>query len=373
MNSDVIVIGGGLVGAAIAYGLVRRGVSVLMLDGNDRDHRASNANGGLVWVQSKGMDMPAYQRFTRTSARLWPTFAEELEELTGIDLRLEQNGGLHPVMTEDAFEKRQALMTKWQNQLDDHVNDWEMLDRVGLEKLLPKVDLGPDLLGASFCRADGQVNSLRLLAALQVGVERRGATLLGGVRTHRITPEPHGGFTVEYARERASSAHVVIAAGLSTKELAAQVGLDLPVRPQRGQMLVTERVERFLPMPLHAVTQTALGTVLIGTTKEEVGFDTATTTEAVTSLCDKAIRQLPALKHVKLIRQWAGLRIMTPDGHPIYTESESHPGAFAAVCHSGVTLAAAHAADLADAIADRNLAPSFDPFHQRRFDVSKAA
>ena len=264
-------------------------------------------------------------------------------------------------------------MTKWQNQLDDRVNDWEMLDRAGLEKLLPKVDLGPDLLGASFCRADGQVNSLRLLAALQVGVERRGATLLGGVRTHRITPEPHGGFTVEYARERASSAHVVIAAGLSTKELAAQVGLDLPVRPQRGQMLVTERVERFLPMPLHAVPQTGLGTVLIGTTKEEVGFDTATTTEAVTSLCDKAIRQLPALKHVKLIRQWAGLRIMTPDGHPIYTESESHPGAFAAVCHSGVTLAAAHAADLADAIADRNLAPSFDPFHQRRFDVSKAA
>ena len=66
MNSDVIVIGGGLVGAAIAYGLVRRGVSVLVLDGNDRDHRASNANGGLVWVQSKGMDMPAYQRFTRT-------------------------------------------------------------------------------------------------------------------------------------------------------------------------------------------------------------------------------------------------------------------------------------------------------------------
>ena len=94
---------------------------------------------------------------------------------------------------------------------------------------------------------------------------------------------------------------------------------------------------------------------------------------AAAALSAKVLRWLPALSEAKLIRQWAGLRIMTPDTYPIYAQSQSHPGAFVAVCHSGVTLAAAHASLLADAIAAGRLTPSLDPFHERRFDVPKAA
>ena len=82
---------------------------------------------------------------------------------------------------------------------------------------------------------------------------------------------------------------------------------------------------------------------------------------------------MPALADVALVRQWAGLRIMTPDSYPIYAQSPSHPGAFVALCHSGVTLAAVHAAELAEAIASGSLPATLDPFHQRRFDVPKAA
>ena len=82
MRADVVVIGAGLVGAAIAYGLASRNVRVLLLDGGDRDLRASTANMGLVWLQGKGMGLPAYQQLTRRSVSLWPQFSAELTEAT---------------------------------------------------------------------------------------------------------------------------------------------------------------------------------------------------------------------------------------------------------------------------------------------------
>jgi glycine/D-amino acid oxidase-like deaminating enzyme len=85
------------------------------------------------------------------------------------------------------------------------------------------------------------------------------------------------------------------------------------------------------------------------------------------------VRIVPALARAQLVRQWAGLRIMTPDSYPIYAQSPSHPGAFVAVCHSGVTLAAFHAGDLAAAIAAGALPNDLSPFHMSRFDVSQAA
>jgi glycine/D-amino acid oxidase-like deaminating enzyme len=90
-------------------------------------------------------------------------------------------------------------------------------------------------------------------------------------------------------------------------------------------------------------------------------------------LSANAISVIPALSEATLIRQWAGLRILTPDSYPVYAESQTHPGAFAAVCHSGVTLAAVHATLLAEAISAGRLPRSLHAFSQRRFDVPKAA
>ncbi len=387
MNADVVVIGGGLVGAAIAYGLCRHKVRVVVLDGGDRDFRASNANGALVWLQGKGLlrsqdrsssaqplhEKPAYQQLTRDSVDLWPNFSAELTETTAIELQYECNGGLALCVGEAEFEKRQAELLRWHAQLGSAERDWEMVDRAALAKLLPKVLLGPEVVGASFGHRDGQVNSLRLLAALHAGILRKGGQLRAGDVVHTVQMDGSGRFAIDFGTERVSAARVVIAAGLGSKTLATQVGLDTPIRPQRGQMLVTERLEPFLPMPLHGVNQTQQGTVLIGSTYEEAGFDTSTTSAAAAALSAKVIRWMPAMSQVKLVRQWAGLRIMTPDGHPIYAQSESHPGAFVALCHSGVTLAAAHAALLADAIAAGRLPPSLNVFNQRRFHVPKAA
>ena len=388
MTADIVVIGAGLVGSAIAYGLAGRKVRVLVLDGGDRDYRAANANGGLIWLQGKGLlrkqdrsshaphqynEKPAYQQLTRDSVDLWPAFSAELTDTTAIDLQYERKGGLSFCMGEAEFEKRRADLQRWQDQLGREEADWEMLDRGALSSLLPNVQLGRDVVGASFGHRDGHCNPLHLLAALHAGIVRRGGQLLAGKTVGALGMDGREGITIDFGPARISAARVVIAAGLGSKSLAAQVGLDTPIRPQRGQMLVTERLEPFLPLPLHSVRQTREGTVMIGSTYEEVGFDTSITCDAAASLSAKAIRQLPALGGANLVRQWAGLRIMTPDGHPIYAQSQSHPGVFVALCHSGVTLAAVHAELLASAIAVGQLPPSFDVFHPRRFHVPQAA
>lgn len=371
MDPEVVVIGAGTVGAAIGYGLAARGIRTLVLDGDDGDFRAANANFGLVWLQGKGMDMPAYQRLTRGSVDDWRTFSAELADATGIDLQYENDGGLMICLGDEEFEQRKAMLWRLHNQIGGEP-DFEMLDRASLSRLLPNIELGREVTGAGFGRRDGHANPLRLLAALHAGILRKRGSLRGGCRVREVRADG-GGFSIDIGGERIRTDRVVIAAGLGTKELAAQVGLDVPVRPQRGQILVTERVEPFLPLPMSGLRQTREGTVMIGATQDESGFDNSTTTEAATVLSSRTIRRVPALAEARLVRQWAGLRILTPDGHPIYAESETHPGAFVAVCHSGVTLAAAHSSVLADAIAAGVLPPSLDDFHYRRFDVPKAA
>jgi glycine/D-amino acid oxidase-like deaminating enzyme len=155
------------------------------------------------------------------------------------------------------------------------------------------------------------------------------------------------------------------------------VGLTVPVHAERGQILVTERLDPFLPFAGDTIRQTADGTVMIGATHEDVGFDLGTTGAATASLARHATDIFPDLASAKLVRAWAGLRVMTPDGCPLYAESESHPGAALITCHSGVTLAAIHAADLAPALLDGPLGRNYAAFGPQRFgggkDVSQAA
>lgn len=372
MKPDIVVIGAGTVGAAIAYGLVKRGHRVMMLDGGDRDFRAANANFGLVWAQGKGMDMPAYQQLTNGASDQWGDFCAALTDEVSIDLQYERPGGLTFCLGEAEYEQRRTKLLRLHNQLGADERDWEMLDRDAVAKLLPRVRLGADVAGASFGRRDGHVNPLHLLMALHSAFIRRGGVLRSGATVRAIRAEGSG-FIVDFGTEKVSAGKVVIAAGLGSKPLAAQIGLDVPVRPQRGQIMVTERLEPFLPMPTNGLRQTGEGTVMFGATHEEVGFDTETTGKAAVYLSSRAVRTFPELADVNLVRQWSGLRIMTPDGYPIYAQSEAHPGAFVTLCHSGVTLAPVHADAVADAIASDGLPPSFDVFHHRRFDVPQTA
>ena len=372
MQPDIVVIGGGTVGAAIAYGLAKRRQKVLLLDGDDGDFCAARANFGLVWLQGKGLGMPAYQALTRSSIASWRNFSDELVSEVGVDVCYEQNGGLTFCLGDAAFEKRRHDLLRLHNQRGEGEPDWEMLERTALTRLLPNITFGPHVTGASYGRRDGHANPLLLLAALHETVRHHGGGVRHGARVERIEPQD-AEFRLVLPAEALVAPRIVIAAGLGSAALARQVGLDVPVHPERGQVLVTERLAPFLPLPASGLRQTADGTVMIGATKEDAGFDVSTTAAAALRLSANTVRTIPALADVRLVRHWAGLRVMTPDSYPIYTQSERHPGAFVALCHSGVTLAALHAGTLAAAIAEGALPESLAPFDEKRFHVPQAA
>lgn len=359
-----------MVGAAIAYGLANDHTRVLVLDGGDTDFRAAKANFGLVWVQGKGCGNPAYQRLSHEAAQLWPVFADQLADETGICLDYESKGGLNFCVGESQLEARRARLSQWHGETPERDPCTEMLDRSTLQKLLPGVRLGNEVSGASFGATDGHVNPLRLLAALQKGLVQRGGSLLGNHAVQRITPLSRVGFSVQAGHQRFDAAQIVIAAGLGSSALGPMVELDVPLRPQRGQLMVTERLAPLLPLPASGIRQTREGTVMIGLTQEDVGFDLGTTPAAAAHMSRQALKVLPDLARARLIRQWSCLRIMTPDGCPVYAESAAYPGAWIALCHSGVTLASFHAGPLADCLRNAKLDSRLNFFHHERFDVS---
>lgn len=368
-EGDVIVIGGGLVGTAVALSLIKLGLRVVVLDGSDSDFSASRANFGLVWAQGKGGALPAYQALTQESIALWPAFAEELRQLSGIDVYLETGGGLGFFLSEEELETKAAELARLDAACDVDCQT-QIIGRAELERLLPGIRLGNDVTGASYCPLDGAVDPLRLLRAMHLALAELGGELIADRTVHNITAGP-GLFHVSTAEGSYHATTVVISAGLGTPALAAQVGIDLDLRPSRGQLLVTERIAPILPMPCSGLRQTREGTMLIGSTREDVGYDPSTTLDAMVKLSRRALQVMPDLAGVGLVRQWAGLRIMSPDACPVYAESTECPGVFITACHSGVTLAPLHAGPLGEAVARRSVNRDYAPFHHRRFSCSE--
>lgn len=359
---DAIVVGGGLVGAAVAFGLQRRGLSTIMLDEGDIAFRAARGNFGLVWVQGKGTDFPPYAQWTWVSAQSWSELNAEIQDLTHEDIGYRRPGGVDICIDAEEFEATRAQMCR----LKSHAShfEYEMLDRAALAEILP--GLGSQVAGGCYSPADGHVNPLYLLRGLHQCLLARGGRIDTGARVDGIQCR-ESGFTVDTAKARYHGARLVLAAGLGTEKLAAMIGLKVPLRPERGQILVTERLHPFLSMPVSRVRQTAEGSVQLGDSKEDVGLDEGTRIAIMNRIAVRAVRTFPHLERARIVRAWGALRVMTPDTYPIYVQSQSHPGAFAAACHSGVTLAAAHVLHLAAAIAEGALPDALTPMNTDRF------
>ncbi len=369
-DCDVAVIGGGVVGLSVAYGLARAGHAVVILDEGDVAHRASRGNFALVWVQGKGVGMPDYARWTLASAMAWPTFAAGIEEITGHRLSYERRGGFAACLDENELETRWRDIQRLHNLAPDCAAV-ERMDHSAMARMLP--GLGRDVVGGTFCVHDGHVNSLRFFGALHAAVLALGAAYRPNAAVESISSAPDG-FRILGAAGELRARKVVLAAGLGNARLAPMVGLSAPVRPQRGQVIVTEKLAPFLHHPLSTIRQTDEGGVMIGDSKEEVGFDDATRHDVLAGIARRAARVFPALAHAQVVRSWGALRVMSPDGYPVYDRSLTYPGAWLVTCHSGVTLAAAHAGRIAAAIAADEALSELVPFSARRFaDVQTAA
>ena len=343
---------------------------VVVLDEGDRAVRASRGNFALVWVQSKGLGLPEYAGWTIRSSNAWGGFAQTLKEETGLDVSFQRPGGFHLALSERELEARANVLKRLHNQPGIADYKTEIMDRSQVAKMLP--DIGPEVVGGSFCPLDGHVNSLRLYRTLHTAINARGVTYLPSQRVENITREG-GEFRLTTAKGEIRAAKVALAAGNANMHLAPMVGLEAPMKPERGQIVVTERLRPFLNHPVVTLRQTDEGTVMIGDSKEESVDPSGLTLGVGATEAERAVRMFPLLANVNVVRTWSAIRVMTQDGFPIYDESETHPGAFTVCCHSGVTLAANHALTIAPMIARGALDTSLvAPFSARRFHVQAA-
>lgn len=362
---EIAVIGGGMVGSAIAYGLAKRGIKVGLLDQGDIAFRAARGNFGLVWVQGKGVNAPHYAAWTRQSTNAWPRFADQLKEETGVDVAYEQHGGFEFCLCEQEYSHIEQELSRIRDHSDGKF-EFEMLDNAALRKYFP--GLGEHVIGASFSPHDGCANPLYLLRALHAGYLQHGGVYLPNKSVHLIQRVVDG-FVLQCDLDKVNAERIVIAAGVKTPVLAEQIGLSVVINPIRGQILVTEKVAPFLNYPTLQIRQTAEGGCLLGDSHEEAGFDERTRARVMGTIASRAVRIFPFLKQVNVIRAWGALRTMTGDGSPIYDESTQTPGAYVAATHSGVTLAAIHANQFADWLADDRIAEQIPLFSTRRFDA----
>ncbi|MGE0800730.1 MAG: NAD(P)/FAD-dependent oxidoreductase, partial [Lautropia sp.] len=169
---DVLVVGGGIVGSAVAFGLARCGLSVTVLDEGDVAFRTSRGSFGLVWVQSKGAGVPEYQRWSRESADDWTDFAREVTELSGVDTGHRRPGGVSIALDEQEWLARRAHCERIRAEAGPLGFEYQMLDRGEMARLVP--GLGPTVAGGCYTRYDGDANPLSLLRALHGAMQAVG-------------------------------------------------------------------------------------------------------------------------------------------------------------------------------------------------------
>lgn len=367
-TADLVVVGGGIIGISLAYGLAKQGAHVKVLDNVKGMYSASRGNFGLVWVQGKGLGMPRYAEWTLAAAEEWHNFSQELTEKTGNEIDYKQPGGFEVCLGEKEWLLRNAELEQLREEFPGGNYNYQMLDRKQMQKYIPNMRLGETVNGASYTPYDGHLNPLKLLTALIAALKKTGATIFSDQQVKSVAYRNEC-FEIKSAKEKFSAKKVVLACGLGIKELAQQVGLTIPIRPQRGQILVTERTKPLLAYPFVTIRQTQEGSFMIGTSHEEVGYDTGTTLVQMQKIASHAVQTFPELSRLQLIRCWGALRVLTPDGKPVYVESETCPGAFVVTSHSGITLAPLHAHLLPGWILEGTTPEGFEQFHSKRFDA----
>jgi len=367
---DVCVIGGGLMGSSVALGLVRSGAKVLMVDKINRLHSASRANFGLVWSQSKGVGNRTYSRLSENAVRGFKKFVDWIEKESGIDMELRLGAGLVICVGDQELAARTELINRIHRQAEQYgeKHPSQMFNRNSIQERLGNIVLGENVSGGSFSSIDGDINPLLLLKAMRKIFIEQGGTFVQGCKIDSIE-KLNNIYHLGSSSEKIMVPKLVMAAGLGNISLFSMLGKTIPIVPQKGQLLVTERVKPFLPFPFSGIRQTGNGSVMIGYTHEDTGFETATTVSAAVQLAKRAIQIFPCLGNIRVVRSWASLRVLTEDGLPIYDEVDGYSDSYILATHSCVTLASLHMSLLPSWILGGKKPDEIKSFNLERFNV----
>lgn len=355
--SDVVVVGGGVIGTAVAYYSAKQGLQVTLVDIPKRG-RATSASAGGLWslgesvglgcgvifhkarlakgIAHEGAHAPpqmpkAFLNFAMASNAMFPKLADELRDLSGMDIEYDRNSLLF-LMYDDGDEAFARQL--WRDcPCGKSLSEWVTPEE--LARIEPAVTR--EARGALRFNGDDQVNPYRLADAFREALRTLGGTVLTHTAVTGLQLSGNRITGVETTAGLLPCGIVVNAAGAWAAEIGRMAGIDIPVHPVRGQIIGTETLPKLLNASLSTtdcyVAQKGHGEIIIGSTTEEVGFDTGVTSAAIQNLSAGAVRAIPMLKNVRVKRVWSGLRPGSPDELPILGPVESVSGYLNACGH----------------------------------------
>jgi glycine/D-amino acid oxidase-like deaminating enzyme len=385
-GADVVVIGGGIIGAAITYYLAASGAAVTLLERNDLSSGTSGACGGSVTLQTKRTG--PVLAVALESQRLYCGLSDEL----AYDLEYQQDGSLIVAETDVELEYLATL-----NAAQKATGlDMTWLDAAAASEW--GEGLGPSVRGASFCSTDAEVNPLKVVFGFAEAARRHGARICTNTEVTGVRIDRGRVTAVQTDRGAITTQSVVNAAGVWSPAIGQLAGANLPVRPRRGVVIVTEPAPfrvlgtlfstKYLTSKRHldsastpasngdvvsgglVLAETAAGNLLVGSSREFAEFDTRVPAGIIAFIAREAVRLLPTIAHVRMIRAYAGLRPFSPDGLPIIGNMPGIEGFVVATGHEGdgVALAPWTGKTVAQLITTAERPEHLAPFDPQRFD-----
>lgn len=371
-TADAIVVGGGVIGLAIARALAVRGMKRITLIERARlGAEASHAAAGMLAPQAEANCADAFFELACASRDLYPAFADALREETGTDIELERTGTLYLAFT----EKDEAEI--------EHRYDWQTRAGLPVERLRAEEArrlepcLSLAVRGALRFPLDVQVENRRLVAALSTSVEKLGVRLLTETLVKSLIVERGVILGVETSRGKIHAPAVVVATGAWTSFLTwpDKAAPTISIEPVRGQMLCFESNPRLarhvIYSPRGYIVPRMDGRLLAGSTTEHAGFERRVTGAGVHAIMTHALEIAPAVGSLPLVDSWAGLRPRAEDDWPVMGACSEVRGLFYATAHyrNGILLAPLTGALVAEQITTGNASPFINAFSPDRFDL----
>jgi len=343
-TADVVVIGGGVIGSSIAYYLSKRRIHVVLVERGPIGSGTSSACDGLIFLQSKKPG--SHLKLAMESRRLYETLSEELDS----DIEYRSSGGM--VVIENEMEL-QAMRRLVKEQKEAGL-DVSLIEKSLASEMEPCVS--QDIIAATYSPRDSQVNPICLVRAFIKAALRLGAKVFPRTEVMGIRSTPHGVGSVRTSGGEIETSVIVNAAGVYAPRIGKMAGIDIPIIPRRGQLLLTEPVQPLINRCLISATyiaakynpeiaihgkialsieQTKKGNFLLGSTREFAGYDRGTSLNGTRAIAAYAAKILPLLRKLHAIRSFAGLRPYTPDGLPILGKVGDREGLILAAGHEG--------------------------------------
>jgi len=368
-RAQCLVIGGGIVGLAVAVSLARKGGAVRVLERGDQcGEGASGAAAGMLAAGAESTAAGPFQELCRSSRELWPSWADELRATTGVDCELDRTG-LVSVTTSRQGARRLEQQAKWQQGHGVEVSS--LLEPGQLRQLVP--GLSSTVVAGIHYPNDWHVHSHRVVEALVAACARLEVAIETKTEVTGIEPGLKG-VHVTLGNGRSEDAdYLVVCAGSWSQQLLGPAGAGKnTVEPVRGQIVAIDPGRPVLSVILFGddgyLLQKRSGLVLAGTTEERVGYQPWPTVDGVRTVAQAAIELLPELALARFAYAWAGLRPHATDGRPLLGRTEPGGRVLLATAHyrNGVLLAPITGELIARAVLEGVDPPELTPFRPGR-------